>query len=116
TFMITGATQSPLEAYAPADIEEATPLLAEDKPEVSEDGKTITYTINQGIEYSPPVSREVTSADVKYAIERSLLPGVPNGFVQTYLAGVEGIDKAVKEAQDNPTGGAPEISGITTPD
>ncbi|MEZ5155806.1 MAG: ABC transporter substrate-binding protein [Solirubrobacterales bacterium] len=116
TFMITGATQSPLEAYAPADIEEATPLLAEDKPEVSEDGKTITYTINQGIEFSPPVSREVTSADVKYAIERSLLPGVPNGFVQTYLAGVEGIDKAVKEAQDNPTGGAPEISGITTPD
>ena len=36
--------------------------------------------------------------------------------MQTYLAGVEGIDKAVKEAQDNPTGGAPQISGITAPD
>ena len=36
--------------------------------------------------------------------------------MQTYLAGVEGIDKAVKEAQDNPTGGAPDISGITAPD
>jgi peptide/nickel transport system substrate-binding protein len=116
TFMIDSATQSPLEAYAPADVDEATPLLAADKPEVSDDGKTITYKINQGIKFSPPVSREVTSADVKYAIERSLLPGVPNGFVQTYLAGVEGIDKAIKEAQDNPTGGAPEISGITTPD
>ena len=46
----------------------------------------------------------------------SLLPGVPNGFVQTYLAGVEGIDKAIKEAQANPTGGAPDISGITAPD
>ena len=56
------------------------------------------------------------AADVKYAIERSLLPGVPNGYVQTYLAGVEGIDEAVKEAQDNPTGGAPDISGITAPD
>jgi peptide/nickel transport system substrate-binding protein len=116
TFMITGATQSPLEAYAPADIAEPTPLLATEAPKVSDDGKTVTYTINSGVKYSPPVNREVTSADVKYAIERSLLPGVPNGFIQTYLAGVEGIDKAVKEAQDNPTGGAPEISGITTPD
>ncbi len=116
TFMIDSATQSPLEAYAPADIEEPTPLLATEAPTVSADGKTVTYTINSGIKYSPPVNREVTSADVKYAIERSLLPGVPNGYVQTYLAGVEGIDKAVKEAQDNPTGGAPDISGITTPD
>lgn len=116
TFMIDSATQSPLEAYAPADIEQPTPLLATDKPTVSDDGKTVTYTINTGVMFSPPVSREVTSADVKYAIERSLLPGVPNGYIQTYLAGVEGIDKAVKEAQNNPTGGAPEISGITTPD
>ena len=28
TFMIDAATQSPLEAYAPADVEEPTPLLA----------------------------------------------------------------------------------------
>jgi peptide/nickel transport system substrate-binding protein len=116
TFMIDAATQSPLESYAPADIEEPTPLLATDHPEISEDGKTITYTINKGVMFSPPVSREVTSEDVKYAIERSLLPGVPNGYIQAYLVGVEGFDKAVKEAQDNPTGGAPDISGITTPD
>ena len=116
TFMITGATQSPLEAYAPADIEEPTPLLASEAPTVSDDGKTITYKINSGVMYSPPVDREVKAADVKYAIERSLLPGVPNGFVQTYLAGVVGIDDAIKEAQDNPTGGAPDIKGITAPD
>ena len=35
TFMITGATQSPLEAYAPADIEQPTPLLATEAPTVS---------------------------------------------------------------------------------
>ena len=29
TFMVTAATQSSLEAYAPADVEEPTPLLAE---------------------------------------------------------------------------------------
>ena len=69
---------------------------------------------------APPVNQSWKpcrhAADVKYAIERSLLPGVPNGYVQTYLAGVDGIDKAVKEAQANPTGGAPDISGITAPD
>ncbi len=58
----------------------------------------------------------MTAADVEYAIERSVLPGVPNGYVQTYLAGVVGLDDAVKEAQDDPTGGAPDISGITATD
>ena len=41
--------------------------------------------------YSPPVDRAATADDVKYAIERSLLPGVPNGYVQSYLSGVEGM-------------------------
>ncbi len=116
SYMVSSATQSPLESWAPADVEQATPLLATEAPTVSDDGKTITYTIRDDVKYSPPVDRAATSEDVKYAIERSLLPGVPNGYVQTYLAGVQGIDEAVKEAQDNPTGGAPDISGITTPD
>ena len=116
TFMVTSATQSSLTAYAPGDIEKASPLLATGEPEVSDDGKTITYTLRDDVKFSPPVNRVATAADVKYAIERSLLPGVPNGFVQTYLSGVQGIDKAIKEAQDNPTGGAPDISGITAPD
>ena len=116
TFMVTSATQSSLEAYAPADVEEPTPLLATEAPTVSEDGKTITYTIRDDVKFSPPVNRVATAADVKYAIERSLLPGVPNGFIQTYLAGVVGIDEAIKQAQDDPTGGAPDISGITAPD
>lgn len=116
TFMVTAATQSSLEAYAPGDIEKATPLLAAEDPTVSDDGKTITYKLRDDVMYSPPVDRAATAADVKYAIERSLLPGVPNGFVQTYLSGVQGIDKAVKEAQATPTGGAPDISGITAPD
>ncbi len=116
TFMVTGATQSSLEAYAPGDIEQATPLLAAEAPTISEDGLTITYTIRDDVMYSPPVDRAVVAEDVKYAIERSLLPGVPNGFVQTYLADVVGIDEAIKAAQDDPTGGAPDISGITAPD
>jgi peptide/nickel transport system substrate-binding protein len=116
SYMVNSATQSSLEGYAPGDIDNPTPLLAEAAPTVSDDGKTVTYKINSGVMFSPPVDREATSADVKYAIERSLLPGVPNGYVQTYLSGVDGIDKAIKDAQADPTAGAPDISGITTPD
>ena len=116
SYMVSAATQSPLEMFDPDDIEKPTPLLATEAPTVSEDGKTITYTLRDDVMFSPPVDRAATADDVKYAIERSLLPGVPNGFIQTYLAGVQGIDEAVKEAQDNPTGGAPDISGITAVD
>jgi peptide/nickel transport system substrate-binding protein len=123
SYMFSSATQSPLVGYAPADID-AQPLLAAEDPTLSEDGKTLTYTIRDDVMYSPaemPGSAEfkpraVVAADVEYAIERSVLPGVPNGYVQTYLAGVDGIDEAVKAAQDDPTGGAPDISGITATD
>jgi len=116
SYMVSSATQSSLVGWAPDDVEQPTPLLAESAPEVSEDGLTITYTIRDDVMYSPPVDRAVVAADVEYAIERSLLPGVPNGYTQTYLADVDGIEDAVKEAQDNPTGGAPDISGITATD
>lgn len=116
SYMVTSATQTSLVGWAPGDVEFPTPLLATDDPVVSDDGKTVTITIRDDVMYSPPVNRAATAADVKYAIERSLLPGVPNGYVQSYLVGIEGFAKAVKEAQDNPTGGAPEISGITAPD
>ena len=116
TYMVTSAVHSPLVGWAPDDVELPTPLLATGEAEVSEDGKTLTYTIRDDVMFSPPVDRAVVAADVEYAIERSLLPGVPNGYTQTYLSGVEGIDDAVKEAQDNPTGGAPDITGITAPD
>src|SRR5215204_2214624 len=76
TYMVTSATQSNLMGYAPGDID-ARPLLAAEEPEVSEDGKTITYTIRDDVKYSPPVDRTVVAADVEYAIERSVLPGVP---------------------------------------
>src|SRR5215207_835235 len=115
SYMVSAATQSNLMSYAPGDID-ARPLLAAEEPEVSEDGKMITYTIRDDVKFSPPVDRTVVAADVEYAIERSVLPGVPNGYVQSYLSGVQGLDEAVKGAQDDPTGGAPDISGITATD
>lgn len=116
SYMISAATQSTLVGWAPDDVEQPTPLLATDLPTVSDDGLTITYTLRDDVEYAPPVDRVATAADVEYAIERSLLPGVPNGYTQTYLSDVVGIDEAIKEAQDNPTGGAPDIEGVTATD
>jgi peptide/nickel transport system substrate-binding protein len=116
SYMVSSATQSTLQGWAPADVEEPTPLLATEDPQVSDDGKTITYHLRDDVMFSPPVNRAATADDVKYAIERALLPGVANGFVQTYLSSVVGFPQAVKQAQSDPTGGAPDISGITTPD
>ena len=91
TFMVTSATQSSLEAYAPADIEKPTPLLAtEAHPRSATTARRSPTRSTAASSTRRRSNREVTAADVKYAIERSLLPGVPNGFVQTYLSGVEG--------------------------
>jgi len=123
SYMVSSATQSTLVGYPPAAIEPE-PLLATGEPTVSADGKTITYTIRDDVMFSPAPPdgdqswkpRAATAEDVKYAIERSVLPGVANGYSQTYLKGITGFEDAVKQAQNDPTGGAPEISGITTPD
>ncbi len=115
TYMVTLATQRGLVGWEPDDVAEPTPDLAESAPEVSEDGKTITFNIHDSVKFSPPVDRVVTTADVKYAIERTLLPGVPNGYTSVYLQDVEGFDDAVKQVKEDDTV-APDISGIETPD
>jgi peptide/nickel transport system substrate-binding protein len=108
-FPVAYATQRPLYSYKPDDAINPEPDLAEGPPEISEDGKTVTVTIRTGIKFSPPVNREVTSADVKYAIERGFTPQVAGQYVGAYMSDLVGL----KAFQD---GGADEISGITTPD
>jgi peptide/nickel transport system substrate-binding protein len=44
------------------------------------------------------------------------LPGVANGYIPSYLADVVGFEQAQKQAGDDPTGGAPDIDGITAVD
>ena len=116
TYMINNAGHRQLLTYFPDDTERPTPDAAVDYPEISEDNRTVTFTIREGMTFAPPVDREITSADYKYAIERSLLPGVANGYQRLYLSDITGYEAASKEAEENPTGGAPDISGITTPD
>jgi peptide/nickel transport system substrate-binding protein len=120
TYMIDLAADSPLVGWPPNDTAAPVPLLASGEPEISDGGKTITLHIKTNIRYSPPTgggtgwNKPVVSQDVKYAIERGLIPGVPNGYVSLYFADLNGLAAAEAAVKKDPTR-APNISGITTP-
>ncbi|MGI8779257.1 MAG: ABC transporter substrate-binding protein [Solirubrobacteraceae bacterium] len=105
---IMNAIHRGLYSYPPADELEPVPDLAAEMPDISEDGKTVTVTIKPGVMFSKPVSREVTSADVKYAIERAFSAPVANGYARVYFPDLVG-------APEEP-GDYEEIPGIETPD
>ena len=98
-----------LYAYLPDDTTKPVPDLAEGDPEISEDGKTVTVKIKQGVMFSKPVNREVTSKDVKYAIERALHRR--RRRTATHASTCGDLVGAPKEPGDYK-----EIPGIETPD
>jgi peptide/nickel transport system substrate-binding protein len=103
---VLSGTVRPLYRYAPDDPTNLVPDLAAGPPQISDDGRTLTVSIRRGVAYSPPVNREVTSRDVKYAIERGFNPSVQNGYAGVYYGAVVDAERA---------SGGP-IAGITTPD
>jgi peptide/nickel transport system substrate-binding protein len=108
-FNVAYATQRPLYSFKPDDAINPEPDLAEGPPQIADDGKTLTVKIKTGVKFSPPVNREVTSKDVKYALERGFLKNVNGPYVGAYMSDIEGV-KAYQG------GKADEITGITTPD
>ncbi len=104
-YEVVDATQRALYSYKPNTTTEATPDMASGPPEIAADNRTITIHIREGIHFSPPVDREVTSEDVAYAIERGANPDVANAYFHSYFDSVEGGPKAE---------GGP-IKGIQTP-
>lgn len=105
-YELTSATQRPLYSYKPNTFAAPSPDMASEPAQISADGKTITIHIRHGVRFSPPVNREVTSADVAYAIERGKNPNVNNPYFESYFSSLAGAGKA--------TGGP--FPGITTPD
>lgn len=103
-YAVVFATQRPLYSQKP-NSSEASPDMAEGKPEITNGGKTVTVHIKKGIHFSPPVNREVTSEDVAYAIERGANPNVANPYIQSYFKSIEGI----------PTASGGPVKGIETP-
>jgi peptide/nickel transport system substrate-binding protein len=87
---------------------ELVPDLAAEEPEVSDDGLTYTFTLRDGVKFSPPVSREVTSKDVAYAFERIGTEALVAQYGFYY-----DIIKGMAEFKE---GKAKTISGIQTPD
>lgn len=121
TYMIDLATDSPLMGWPSNDTMAPVPLLASGQPVITNGGKTITFKIKANVKYSPPLgggpgwNKPVVSQDVKYAIERGLLPSVSNGYLTLYFADLTGLAAAEAAVKKHPNV-APNISGITTPD
>ena len=107
-YTVAYATQRPLYSFKPDDADKPVPDLAEGAPQISDDNKTITVKLRSGVKYSPPVNREVTSKDVKYAFERAFTQNVPSGYATSYFGDIKGAPKA--------PGKFKEIPGIKTPD
>jgi peptide/nickel transport system substrate-binding protein len=107
-YQVAYATQRPLYSWKPDDAETPVPDLAQGDPQISKDGKTVTVKLRRGVRFSPPVNREVTSADVKYAIERGFFNTVNNGYVGNYFGDVIGAAPAAKPGTT--------VAGIETPD
>jgi peptide/nickel transport system substrate-binding protein len=108
-YQVLYSTNRTLYGFTPEDPENEVPDLAEGDPQLSEDNKTITVKIKQGVKYAPPVDREVKSADIKYAFERAFSANVPSGYATSFFSDIIG-------APDEPTEGVKEIEGIETPD
>src|SRR3954452_717540 len=67
-FILDNDLHRTLYRYKPNDTTKPSPDLADGEPQITNGGKTITVKIKQGVKFSPPVNREVTAADVKYAM------------------------------------------------
>jgi peptide/nickel transport system substrate-binding protein len=83
-------------------------LALADTGTVSEDGRTYTFTLKDGVKFGPPLSREITSRDLD-AIERIGQDGRALSQYSGYYDVIEGF----AELADGKAG---EISGIETPD
>jgi peptide/nickel transport system substrate-binding protein len=83
------------------------PDIATSVPKPTDGGTTYTLHIKKGVKFGPPVNRQVTSADVLYAMERIAHPkdGAEYPFYYTVIKGFEAYG----------AGKAKSITGISTP-
>ncbi|TXS57859.1 ABC transporter substrate-binding protein [Streptomyces sp. t39] len=89
---------------------ELVPDLAASQPEVSSDGRTYKLTLRSGLTFED--GSPITSADVKYGIERTFAQDVVSGG-PTYL--VEKLDQG--QGYKGPfKGGAAGLKSVETPD
>ena len=107
-YMVHYAVNRTLYSYGPGDNEKPRPDIADGEPQISSDQKTITVKLKKGIKFAPPVNREITSKDIKYAFERAFSAHVPSPYATVYFTDIVG-------APTKP-GAIKDIPGIETPD
>jgi ABC-type transport system substrate-binding protein len=90
--------------YVPGTTELA-PDLAESF-EISADGLTYTFHLRKGVTFHN--GREMTAADVKYSLERTINPATQSPGASYY--------DTIKGYAEVASGTASELSGVTTPD
>jgi peptide/nickel transport system substrate-binding protein len=108
-YMLEYATQRSLYGWKPGTEGRPVPDLAAAPAQVRDGGLTVVVRLKGGIRFSPPVSREVNSGDVKYAIERAAKPNVGNPYFHTYFGDLVGANAFL-------AGRASSITGIETRD
>ena len=116
-YALVYATNRPLFSYLPNNTTTVSPDLATAVPTlanggITDGGKTITVHIRKGVFFSPPVNREVTSADVAFAIERGANPNVGNAYWPVYF-GAQSPGPIVGSTSSSYKGGP--LPGIQTP-
>jgi peptide/nickel transport system substrate-binding protein len=108
-YMVEYAVNRTLYSFKPNDSAQPVPDLAAGVPRISADRRTVTVQLRRGIRYAPPVNREVTSKDIKYAFERAFSAHVLNSYATTYFGSIVGAPRT-------PSKGIEPIPGIRTPD
>ncbi len=84
------------------------PDIATGPPTVSEDGLTYEFTLKTGVQFGPPLNRDVTSADIEYAFERINTASLGAQYGNYYCGVISGMDCAAKKVEP--------VSGIETAD
>lgn len=116
-YPLVQATSRALFASRPDSANAIAPDLATALPTtanggITDGGRTVTVHIRKGVYFSPPVNREVTAADVAFAIERGANPNVGNAYWAAYFG--FGSPSPLAGAQSSGYQGGP-IPGIQTP-
>lgn len=91
TWQVFHNTMGKLLDYVPGTTD-LTPALAEDMPEVSEDGLQHTFTLREGLKF--PDGSDLTAEDVVWSINRGLrLEGDPSWLLTSFVESVEALDE-----------------------
>jgi peptide/nickel transport system substrate-binding protein len=84
------------------------PDIATGPPTISDDQLTYDFELKTGVQFGPPLNRDVTSHDIEYAFERINTASLGAQYGNYYCGVITGMDCAAKKVEP--------VSGIDTPD